>query len=1059
MATQNTHRVNTQSDKAENQPVLDSFWKIAEHHRVSFQQLKLLNKGKGSNNGRTTYEQRQPPYSLFDGDVLQLPPPVTTDKNKKAGDAIEQCPRAKLMTAVLPIRYAIAKVDDVAVMPFASDSQQLDQTFPTLKSARYVLRTLRDGLVYLYIEGQIEIYRHQKGRLSRFNDNDAVDSSSQAAITRSAGRYLLLPENKTVYMTYSEHQWSNKQCQQIINNIDGARDRQMQRLTTNGNPQHSTLPITSITQQVVDFNSQDERFYWSDCPTDGPLNAAAVEQRMQQHKYQHIVSLHDPLGIVHDFSALLEEQLGALQKYTTTAEPGDKPGEERYRKKIISDIIEGLYRSGFNDEQNRQAAKTQNREITSPEQLAQLRQQHHQANDVKINKRQPRKTASFVHEVLIDEAVNPQGYKISRFIDEDKRRTFAEDYKKQVQQFQTRLFTIKQDRYLWLAQWQSTDTPGQLGTVWSSYDMSDIDDWNLFGVSFTRATTLIAGCGLPVSLNNQDKEPLLFQEWIELDANTPLHLALSGYTELRAALKQIRLNPQIREQVKNENSYFPQPVNIWDRNAQELEGTGNLIDDIFHKFPIVGTVQEEIIQSITVVNLANPKLRGHPMNQINQTLDDIVSNQNVELLWKTLSTRGGYYEMAIEDIAPDSVISFIKGSAQDMGIPDLQTGFSSEGIVGLKKPVINGQTATRAVNHVRVFRIKEKLSHSYKDAVIGDKYKNPFNGYVASGVSSFVIFLTLVNLGNAISSYNKKQAVESFSNLLAASMALGSGTNSLLYSLKVTMPELHSKIIANKFGERLAGTFGLKLFGYGGAIISAFTDTIRAEKRFNAGDNDAGSMYALSAVTILFGGSAITKAGLMTMAADSAVAVAAGTATVIPIAGFLIAGIILIGVSIWATTQAIDNTDGPLEHWLDAGIFGLQQLPDNPPYPDLAEEQQAYIQNMLHPQILTRQFIRRSVNRGRGHYYIALIEIYLPSFSRHSQLQLTYNYSGNRTTESNSQTKTLEPEQLTAHLQGVKAEYRLRLGATPPSEFQFTINYQARPNYYKMITKTCTIQR
>ncbi len=1067
MTIQNTHTVNTHKETTTGQLVLDSLWKIAKHHKVSYQKIKQLNKGKGAGNGLSAYEQRQPPYGVQDGDIILLSPPISIERNTQTGalvvndpladlpvfrdaevgDPFERCPDITLMVAVLPIRYAIAKVSEAATMPSASPRKQLDQQFPTIKTARYILRLLREGLVYLYIDGQMEIYQHSNGHFSPFTDAQAR-TDAKSPLTQSAGGYLLIPENKSVYFAFSEHQWTAWQYYKIACNIDGARDQQMQRLTTNGSAQHNTLPLSQLEQQVMDFIGAADGFPWSDTPVKGPHYAAPLQQEMTEHIHQQVVALHDPIAIVHDFSALLEQQLDELQTYTTSPEQGSRDGEQRFRKKIISDIIEGLYRSGFNAEQNLQARESNTEARQTPGSIAVNRKQHHDANDVRIHHRPPRSVEQFSYEVLLEEQFNPRGRALSQFIDEYARRKFAENYKQQVQQFQTRLFNIKQDRHLWLSQWDKTDDPSTLGTAWSSYDMHDLDDWNQYGLSVTRASTLIAGCGLPAALKQQDQEPILFNRWLTAGVDTPVHLALSGFPELRQAVLKIQLNPAIKQQMQSsDNGYFPQATHLWDREAAGTDSLATLIDTIYTKFPLIGTLQQELVTNVTTAAFSNLQLKGHPMTQINKALDGIVNNQNIELLWKTIQARGGHYNLKVEDIPVEKVIQYIKGTADKIGMSFSTQNLSSNDIVGLKKTTVDGQPAAKATSHIRLFTITDE-AYSYKSATLGDARPNPFGGYASGAVSVFVLHLTFLNLHSALTTFDRNEFQESTSNIGAALMAIGSATNGLLMALKSAAPVFYRKITAYMIVNRLARTSALRVFGYLGAILSGLTDAIRSNKRFTAGDADAGSYYALSAATVLAGGSAMTH---------GAVLLVTGAGAAIPVIGWLVLGISLVGVSIWATTEALDSTDGPLELWLDACIFGRKQLPNNPPYSNLIEEQQAYIKKMLQPQLISKE-LSRSDTFWQAKEYTAALELYLPSYANSSKLSVSYDFeqtnsaiAGIRTAE-----QPMPSPELSAHLQGVKALYEVTIALRPLSEIHFTVNYQASPNSGEAIQQTYT---
>jgi len=135
------HTVDTERDRKNNSPVLDSFWSIALHYGVSFQELKQINKGKGSENGGYSYEKRTPPYWLNDGDIVILP--VKQPENQELGDPTTRCTDTVKKEMFLPIK--------IIKKSFCS-------------------RTLKS-----YINGvEIKIYNDQISQTKRTNDQGSV---------------------------------------------------------------------------------------------------------------------------------------------------------------------------------------------------------------------------------------------------------------------------------------------------------------------------------------------------------------------------------------------------------------------------------------------------------------------------------------------------------------------------------------------------------------------------------------------------------------------------------------------------------------------------------------------------------------------------------------------------------------------------------------------------------------------------------------------------------------------------------------------------------------------
>lgn len=148
-----SHTVNSSHDG------LDSFWAIAQHYNVSFQELKELNRGRGADiSSGYTYEQRNPPFWLDNGDQVLLPNDQPEDKT--LGEIVQVCKEWELPTCVYSQRTcgALVPLEGASVTlkarstdgPTGEDKQKTtdadgNATFPDLKSGAYVVQIEADG--------------------------------------------------------------------------------------------------------------------------------------------------------------------------------------------------------------------------------------------------------------------------------------------------------------------------------------------------------------------------------------------------------------------------------------------------------------------------------------------------------------------------------------------------------------------------------------------------------------------------------------------------------------------------------------------------------------------------------------------------------------------------------------------------------------------------------------------------------------------------------------------------------------------------------------------------
>jgi Phage tail baseplate hub (GPD) len=211
---------------------------------------------------------------------------------------------------------------------------------------------------------------------------------------------------------------------------------------------------------------------------------------------------------------------------------------------------------------------------------------------------------------------------------------------------------------------------------------------------------------------------------------------------------------------------------------------------------------------------------------------------------------------------------------------------------------------------------------------------NPFSGLVRftktlPGVFAWVgLTLQSMNLANSVKDLNDN----SVSDKTDATFGIVSGTLGVLGVTAETM----SGVMEHMGGRFLASTF-MKVAFTGGllATASAFAEGVqmfvKAGERNAAGDTDARNRYVGAGVMFLLsGGAALVGSLAIASTAGALTGVygflaplgAAAAASVIPVAGWIAAGVILLGMGLYFLYQAIKDTDTPLEVWLLGCLYG-----------------------------------------------------------------------------------------------------------------------------------------
>ena len=326
--------------------------------------------------------------------------------------------------------------------------------------------------------------------------------------------------------------------------------------------------------------------------------------------------------------------------------------------------------------------------------------------------------------------------------------------------------------------------------------------------------------------------------------------------------------------------------------------------------------------------------------------------KNASMLVDALEGRYGKH-VEMDKLPPEKVVQFF--SEAEGGTPAVSKTLSAMRFGSLSEEGLSLFTVEDLTVERHVFFSKGQA--------------NPFRGYGTAGFSIFVGLFYVVNLNRAVEAFNLSDA-ESNVNLWSAVAAIGSGINGGLMAFETATP----RAISSLYGKyAVAGWFGsvsaLRLFGYGGAFLTGATLGIHGFKLAKKGDYDAGLLYAGSAITATAGGSALTYV-------TGALAVEAAPLLLSPIGWFIVGTVLVVG-SIYLSIAGDEDTDTPVETWLDACTFGNQELPDSKPFAAFADEMDALGVAMYAPQQIGEADWE---NRWGFEHYLATARVFLPAF-------------------------------------------------------------------------------
>jgi hypothetical protein len=209
------------------------------------------------------------------------------------------CP---LLTAVLPLRYAIGPRDAIAASDY--DIPELKGHFPSLTDPLapqdfhplgYTPRLLRDGWLYLWSNNRLAEFQVERASLAETERGGVV-------VDKRSKPYLILRAGSAAMLAWSPAQWSDRQFE-AAKTQETVRERVMRSFTPGAAP--FAGPAQKIHEQIGDYMFPDG-FKWS-CESetrhrpDWPRTLDAMG-RCEQQSY---VIIDDAWGVLLDLAGLL----------------------------------------------------------------------------------------------------------------------------------------------------------------------------------------------------------------------------------------------------------------------------------------------------------------------------------------------------------------------------------------------------------------------------------------------------------------------------------------------------------------------------------------------------------------------------------------------------------------------------------------------------------------------------------------------------------------------------------------------------------------------------------
>lgn len=209
------------------------------------------------------------------------------------------CP---LLTAVLPLRYAIGPRDAIAASDY--DIPELKGNFPSLTDPLapqdfhplgYTPRVLRDGWLYLWSNNRLAEFRVERASLTETERGGTV-------VDKRSKPYLILQAGSTAMLAWSPAQWSERHFKSAKSR-DDVRQRIMRSFTPGAAP--FSGQAEKVHEQIGDYMFP-EGFKWSCEPeTRNRPNWLRTLDAMERCEQQSYMVIDDAWGVLLDLAGLL----------------------------------------------------------------------------------------------------------------------------------------------------------------------------------------------------------------------------------------------------------------------------------------------------------------------------------------------------------------------------------------------------------------------------------------------------------------------------------------------------------------------------------------------------------------------------------------------------------------------------------------------------------------------------------------------------------------------------------------------------------------------------------
>ncbi|MGV8403111.1 toxin VasX [Pseudomonas aeruginosa] len=838
---------------------------------------------------------------------------------------------------LFPLRYS-AHHRSKNQAEYGYDQPTLERGFPKLKHAQYGLRCIGGGFIYLFDETEGDVFiwgiNESDGQflelLSRYSTLEKSLDGYQIGHTRP---HIWARQCSRVHLLLTDTLLAAQKVGEIQLNRGGIRDKLCTTVDVKNwsptAPSNSTFSAEHLKSQVEEFKGTNLDFSpWPSMPSRS-AEAILTGMRAVASKAQIAVAMYDHIGLTQDLTGMVQQACDAMEKYCATPETDDSQERiERHRKKIVADIIERVYESSYGEKKGLKSQEEVNRSIN---------------RDVDIQDWQIQRVREHAEHMRRMQAISSRGMNTrtqlplpalpnrretrsrvltrvaklnARHIRESERIDFLNKYERDLKELHKVALEHKNDRSVWLRTYLSSSR-NDLGCTFLRYEKSEDTSSSSHANAFCSCIEGMVWGTEETPAGIKDEERDLFSSWWSASGeDNPLlinleldkGLAKELWKNKKDALLAIakELRPIVLHYATN--SLMRQiGVFILTRPNSWRGAVRDTVDGLIHRLAGTGTEAD----AVRLRNILEERYRDHVTTR---------------RLTRTEAER------------------LLREAA---GVPE----FTAE-----------GSMARGAGNTIVVLDWERMSTFS--------RYANPFMRTFEMGTSSVVAIFSICNLKAAIMDFkwDPGERGASAASLGAAIMGLGSAVSGLLASTEIALPHAYGRISsASRIATWMASGVAARTFGYGGAVFDAMANAFKAHAQYEIGNAEAGSYYSAASFFLGVGGGAITFGTSALMAQGVTLATAA---LGVPIWGWLVAGVIFLGIGVWFIMRGDAARFDAIDHWLNDGTFGKHELLGRPSirrFNTLDEESYWYMVACYSPKLIELDWSSMSISQS-SHY-------------------------------------------------------------------------------------------